>query len=76
MLRGEIIPSMPKVPPEVHIRAGEEVPYTPTEMRARTAAYDAKIKIWNQTMKVSIVIWHYCYTICVTIISYIQMWQR
>jgi hypothetical protein len=52
MLRGEYQPSMPKVPPEKHMRDRVEVPYTPEEMEERTQNYNNKKEIWNKTMQV------------------------
>jgi len=60
MFRGEITPSMPKEPPNVHIRDRKEVPYTPEEMRIRNAKYKVKKATWDKTMKVVIV----CVFVC------------
>jgi uncharacterized protein (DUF342 family) len=49
---GEMLPAMPKVPPEVHIHQGEQVPYTDEEIIQRTADYDRRMVVWNKTMKV------------------------
>jgi len=46
---------MPKEPPNVHIRDRKEVPYTPEEMKVRTATYKNKKATWDKTMKVLIV---------------------
>lgn len=56
MFRGEMLPSMPKEPPHVHIRAGEEVSYTSAEMERRTATYNVKKATWDKTMKVVIIL--------------------
>jgi hypothetical protein len=53
MFQGEHLPSMPKEPPEVHIRNGLQVPYTTAEIKVRTEAYEKKKAIWDKTMKVS-----------------------
>jgi hypothetical protein len=55
MFKGEITPCMPKEPPNVHIRDRKEVPYTPEEMKVRTAAYTYKKATWDKTMKVLMV---------------------
>jgi hypothetical protein len=52
MFRGEMLPMMPKQPPEFHTRAGETVPYTLAEMRIRTAIYKTKKATWDKTMEV------------------------
>jgi hypothetical protein len=52
MMKGEMLPKMPKEPPVVHIQARETVPYTPEEQRVRTAAYKIKMTTWKKTMKV------------------------
>ena len=53
MFEGELLPKMPPVPPEVHIRAGEQVPYTPAEIEKRTAAYIVKKATWEKSNKVN-----------------------
>jgi hypothetical protein len=52
MFRGEYLPAMPKVPPTVHMRNKQEVPYTQEEMTQRTKAYNIKKATWDKTMKV------------------------
>jgi hypothetical protein len=52
MLRGEMLPVMPVVPPEFHKHAGETVPYTLEEMEIRNEQYNIKKATWDKTMKV------------------------
>ena len=52
MFRGEMMPMMPKVPPEFHKRAGQSVPYTAEEKKIRTANYKIKKATWDKTMQV------------------------
>ena len=52
MFQGLTAPAMPKEPPEVHIRDGVQVPYTPAEIAARKVKYAANKAVWDKTMKV------------------------
>ena len=69
MMKGLMLPKMPREPPVVHIQARVTVPYTPEEQRMRTAAYKIKMATWDKTMKVinvsgSSTLMRYKHTIC------------
>ena len=55
LFRGDKLPAMPQEPAKVHFRDKVQVPYTPEEMIARTAAYKVTKATWDKTMKVIIV---------------------
>jgi hypothetical protein len=69
MLRGEYLPTMPKVPPVVHMRNRIEVPYTREEITERTTIYNTKKATWDKTMKVNqllCLLYMLCFQFCIT----------
>lgn len=55
-MKGLIQPKQPREPRKVHQENHKEVPYTPEEQRVRAIGYNGRMKIWNKTMEVCVVL--------------------